>query len=64
MYKAIVMDYTPSAKKAAKFCEDTANEMELKGYEFVSFTVMPSAKGILLFRTTESHERNLTAPSK
>ena len=50
MYKTIVMDYTPSAKKAAKFCEDTANEMEEQGYEFISLSVMPSAKAILVFR--------------
>ena len=34
---------------AAKI-EETANKMEQEGFEFVSCSIMPSSKGILVFR--------------
>lgn len=46
----VVMDYGPKAKKMAKQIEDAANEMEQKGYEFLTFSITGSAKAILVFR--------------
>lgn len=48
--KTIVTDYEPKAKKMAKQIADTANEMEQKGYEFLTFSITGSAKAILVFR--------------
>lgn len=48
--KTVVVDYEPKAQKMAKQIEDAANEMEQKGYEFLSFSITGSAKAILVFR--------------
>ena len=48
--KTVVVAYEPKAKKMAKQIEDTANEMEQKGYEFLTFSITESAKAILVFR--------------
>ena len=42
--KTVVVAYEPKAKKMAKQIEDTANEMEQKGYEFLTFSITESAK--------------------
>ena len=48
--KTVVVDYEPRAKKMAQQIEDVANEMEKKGYEFLTFSITGSAKAILAFR--------------
>lgn len=53
MYKTVVIKYSPEAKEMALRIEETANEMERDGFELVSCSVMPSAKGILVFRKAE-----------
>lgn len=53
-YKTIVIDYAPKAKKMAAAVEKKANEMALKGWELISFSVTSSAKVILLFRVPEA----------
>ena len=50
MYKTIVVKYSPKAKEMAARIEDVANQMEQEGFEFVSCSIMPSSKGILIFR--------------
>ena len=50
MYKTVVIKYSPKAKEMAAKIESVANRMEQDGYEFVSCTVTPSAKGIMIFR--------------
>ena len=54
MYKTMVIEYLPKAKKMAARVEEAANKMEQKGYELISFTVTPSAKGILVFKKNEN----------
>ena len=53
MYKAIVVDYAPKAKKMAQAIEQTANARAQEGWELVSFSVTNSAKAILVFRVPE-----------
>ncbi len=48
--KTVVVDYEPKAKKMAQQIEEAANEMERKGYEFLTFSLTGSAKAILVFR--------------
>lgn len=50
MYKTVVVQYSPKAKKMASRIEETANKMEQDGFELVSCSIMPSTKGILVFR--------------
>ena len=50
MYKTMVVKYSPKAKEMAAKIEETANKMEQEGFEFVSCSIMPSSKGILVFR--------------
>lgn len=49
MYKALVIKYAAKAKEMAAQVEEAANAMEREGYRLVSFTAMPSAKGVLVF---------------
>ena len=56
VYKTIVLEYAPKAKKMAVALESKANEMARQGWETVSFTVTGSAKGILLLRSEEARE--------
>ena len=49
-HKAVVVEYAPKAGAMAEALESAANEMALQGWELVSSTVTPAAKGILLFR--------------
>lgn len=49
-HKAVVVEYAPKAGAMAEALETAANEMALQGWELVSSTVTPAAKGILLFR--------------
>lgn len=44
--KTVVVAYEPRAKKMAKQIEATANEMEQKGYEFLTFSITESANRV------------------
>ena len=50
MYKTVVIKYTPKAKEMAAKIEAEANQMEQAGFELVSCSILPSAKGILVFK--------------
>lgn len=50
MYKTVVVKYSPKAKEMTARVEDTANKLEQEGFELVSCSIMPSSKGILVFR--------------
>lgn len=52
-YKSIVVDYKPKAKSLAAAVEKKANEMSIKGWEFVTFSVTNSAKAVLVFSRVE-----------
>ena len=54
IYKTIVVDYAPKAKKMAAAIEKTANEYAQNGWELVTFSVTNSAKAILVFRVPEA----------
>ena len=54
MYKTVIVNYSPVAKEMAANIENIANQMEQEGFVLVSCAVMPSAKGILIFRQTKS----------
>lgn len=53
IYKTIVIDYAPKAKKMAAAVEEKANEMAQNGWELVTLSVTNSAKAILVFRVSE-----------
>mgnify|MGYP007048167599 FL=1 len=57
MYKTIVTSYEPKAKKMAAEVEKTINEMSLKGWEFVTFSVTNSGKAILVFLVPATPEQ-------
>ena len=50
MYKTVTLKYAPKVKNMAAQIEEAANKMEQKGFELISCSIMPSAKGILIFR--------------
>ena len=56
MYKTVVIKYSPKAKEMALNVEETANEMEKEGFELVSCSIMPSSKGILIFKKIRDDE--------
>ena len=56
MYKTVVTKYSPKAREMASKVEETANEMEKKGFELVSCSITPSSKGILIFKKTTVDE--------
>ena len=49
MYKTVVVKYSPKAKEMAIKVEEAA-KMEKEGFELVSCSIMPSSKGILVFK--------------
>ena len=53
IYRSVVVDYAPKAKKMAALIEEKANEMSKNAYEPVTFSVTNSAKAILVFRALE-----------
>ena len=61
MYKTIVTDYAPKAKKMAAAIENTANEKAQDGWELVTFSVTNSAKAILVFRAPDTVPQEQTA---
>ena len=54
MYKTVVIDCAPKAKKMAAAIEKKTNELAQAGWEPVTFSVTNSAKVILLFRLPEN----------
>lgn len=56
MYKTVVIKYSPKAREMASKVEETANEMEKEGFELVSCSIMPSSKGILIFKKIRDDE--------
>ena len=58
MYKTMVVKYSPKAKEMAAKIEETANKMEQEGFEFVSCSIMPSSKGILVFNPVNRPRRS------
>ena len=42
----------------AEQVENVSNRMAQEGYELVTFSIMPSAKGILVFRTNNDEGSN------
>ena len=50
MYKTVVVKYSPKAKEMAIKVEEASNKMEKEGFELVSCSIMPSSKGILVFK--------------
>ena len=49
-------------KKMAQRIEETANEMEAQGYQFITCSVTPSARAILIFRETGERKSSPAAP--
>ena len=49
----MVIKYTPQVKEMAAKIEETANKMEQEGFELVSCSIIPSSKGILVFKNGE-----------
>ncbi|WP_346664260.1 hypothetical protein [uncultured Merdimonas sp.] len=56
MYKTMVVKYSPKAKEMAVKIEDAANKMEQEGFELVSCSIMPSSRGILIFKRMAADE--------
>ena len=50
MYKTVVIQYSPKVKDMAAKVEEAANKMEREGFELISCSIMPSSKGILVFK--------------
>ncbi len=48
-YKTVVTDYHPTAKAMAEEVEELANKHSAEGWKLVSFSIAPSAKGVLVF---------------
>lgn len=55
-YKTVVLKYNPIAKKMAEEAEKIANEYAEKGWRLLTFSVTPSAKGILVFEIPEEKQ--------
>lgn len=56
MYKTVVVKYSPKAKEMAASIEEAANRMEQEGFELISCSIMPSSKGILVFKSAATDE--------
>ena len=56
MSKTVVVKYSPKAKEMATRIEEAANKMEQEGFELVSCSIMPSSKGILVFKKSGAPE--------
>ena len=50
MYKIAVIKYYLKAKGMAAKVEATTNKMEQAGFELFSCSIMPSSKGIMIFK--------------
>ena len=58
IYKTIVTDYAPKARKMAAEIEQAINEKAKDGWELVTFSVTNSCKAILVFRVPEDTEND------
>ena len=56
MYKTVIIKYSPKVKEMAAKIEEMANKMEKEGFELISCSIMPSSKGILVFKKIETKE--------
>ena len=56
IYKTVVIDYAPKAKKMAAALEEKINELTETGWEFVTFSITNSAKAIVVFRVPDPLE--------
>lgn len=63
-YRTIVIGDAPKAKKMAAAIEQTANEMAQAGWELTAFSVTPSAKAILVFRTAADARQEAPVPEE
>lgn len=63
IYKTVVVDYAPKAKKMAESIEEKANEMSKNGYELVTFSITNSAKAILVFRASGECAEDAAIPA-
>ncbi len=50
MYKSVVIEYCPKADNMARKNVDKANEMEKEGYQLLTFSIITTAKAILIFK--------------
>lgn len=50
MYKSVVIEYCPKVDNMARKIEDKANEMEKEGYQLLTFSIITTAKAILIFK--------------
>ena len=57
IYKTIVTDCAPKAKKMADESEKVINEKAKEGGELVTFSVTNSCKAILVFHVPESQKQ-------
>ncbi len=57
IYKTIVTDYAPKAKKMAEEIERVINDKAENGWELVTFSVTNSCKAILVFRVPDTQEQ-------
>ena len=57
IYKTIVTDYAPKAKKMAGEIEKVINEKAKEGWELVTFSVTNSCKSIRVFHVPESQKQ-------
>ena len=57
IYKTIVTNYVPRAKKMADEIEQVINEKAKDGWELVTFSVTNSCKAILVFRVPENAKK-------
>ena len=57
IYKTVVTDYAPKAKKMADEIEKIINEKAKDGWELVTFSVTNSCKAIILFCVPENTEQ-------
>lgn len=57
IYKTIVTDYAPKAKKMAEEIERVINDKAENGWELVTFSVTNSCKAILVFRVLDTQEQ-------
>lgn len=64
IYKTIVIDDAPKAKKLAAEIENKANELAKEGWELVTFSTVVSGKAILVFRTQNEVPEETKEPEK
>lgn len=57
IYKTVVTDYAPRAKKAADEIEKIINEKAKEGWKPVTFSVTNSCKAIILFCVPDNTEQ-------